>query len=81
MSTSYTAKDITVLDGIEGIRQRPGMYIGGTDEDAVKHCVLEIISNSVDEALNGYGNIIVIKMLLHSIIFHLILNTGKFMGF
>ncbi len=58
MSTSYTAKDITVLDGIEGIRQRPGMYIGGTDEDAVKHCVLEIISNSVDEALNGYGNII-----------------------
>ena len=53
--SNYTAKDIEVLDIIEAIRLRPSMYVGSADENAVAQCVLEIISNSVDEAMNGYG--------------------------
>ena len=59
--SSYTAKDIATLDAIEGIRKRPGMYIGGNDGDALNHCVQEVISNTVDEFLNGHGNEIVIE--------------------
>lgn len=52
---SYTSKDIKTLNGIEAIRLRPGMYIGTIDEDGLHHLLLEVVSNSIDEYLNGYG--------------------------
>jgi DNA gyrase subunit B/topoisomerase-4 subunit B len=57
-SSSYTAKDITVLEGLEPVRKRPGMYIGGVGTSGLHHLVWEILDNSIDEAMNGYaGNI------------------------
>lgn len=54
MPTNYGVKDIKTLEGIEAIRLRPGMYIGSTGPDGVRHITLEIISNAVDEYLNGH---------------------------
>src|SRR5690242_4835473 len=54
MST-YTAKDITVLEGLEPVRKRPGMYIGGVGSAGLHHLVWEILDNSVDEAMNGHA--------------------------
>jgi DNA gyrase subunit B len=56
MSTSYTAKDITVLEGLEPVRKRPGMYIGGVGAAGLHHLVWEILDNSIDEAMNGYAS-------------------------
>lgn len=52
---SYTSKDIKSLEGIEAVQMRPGMYIGSIDTDGLHHLLLEVISNSIDEYLNGYG--------------------------
>jgi len=52
----YTAKDIEVLEGLEPVRRRPGMYIGGTDESAMHHLVAEILDNSMDEAVAGHAS-------------------------
>src|SRR5206468_10854894 len=54
-STNYTAKDITVLEGLEPVRKRPGMYIGGVGAAGLHHLIWEILDNSVDEAMNGYA--------------------------
>ena len=54
VETSYTAKDLAVLEGLEAVRKRPGMYIGSTDSRGLMHCLWEIIDNSVDEALGGH---------------------------
>jgi DNA gyrase subunit B/topoisomerase-4 subunit B len=54
-SSSYTAEHITVLQGLEPVRRRPGMYIGGTDTKGFHHLLWEIVDNSVDEVINGYA--------------------------
>ena len=54
--SEYSAQDIEVLEGLEPVRHRPGMYIGGTDETALHHLVAEILDNSMDEAVAGYAN-------------------------
>ena len=59
----YTAKDITVLEGLEPVRLRPGMYIGGTDRRGLHHLLWEIVDNAVDEALNGHAS--TVEVTLH----------------
>jgi DNA gyrase/topoisomerase IV subunit B len=54
MGGRYTAKDITVLEGLEPVRRRPSMYIGGVDDTGLHHLLWEIVDNSVDEAMNGH---------------------------
>jgi DNA gyrase subunit B/topoisomerase-4 subunit B len=56
MATTYTAKDITVLEGLEPVRKRPGMYIGGVGTTGLHHLVWEILDNAVDEAMNGFAS-------------------------
>ena len=55
-TTNYSAKDIEVLEGLEPVRRRPGMYIGGTDESAMHHLVAEVLDNSMDEAVAGHAS-------------------------
>jgi topoisomerase-4 subunit B len=59
---SYTAHDIEVLEGLEPVRRRPGMYIGGTDEKALHHLFAEVIDNSMDEALAGHATFIEVEL-------------------
>ncbi len=59
---SYSARHLSVLEGLEAVRKRPGMYIGSTDTRGLMHCVWEIIDNSVDEALAGYGSHISVEL-------------------
>ena len=56
MAKSYTAKDITVLEGLDPVRRRPGMYIGGVGPPGLHHLVWEILDNAVDEAMNGHAS-------------------------
>ncbi len=58
----YTARDIEVLEGLEPVRRRPGMYIGGTDEKALHHLFAEVIDNSMDEALAGHASFITVDL-------------------
>jgi topoisomerase-4 subunit B len=60
--TGYTAADIEVLEGLEPVRRRPGMYIGGTDEKALHHLFAEVIDNSMDEALAGHATFIEVEL-------------------
>jgi DNA topoisomerase IV B subunit len=59
---TYTAKDITVLEGLEPVRKRPGMYIGGVGSAGLHHLVWEILDNSIDEAMNGYASNITVTL-------------------
>ena len=59
-ASSYTAKDITVLEGLEPVRKRPSMYIGGVDGKGLHHLVWEIVDNCVDEYLNGHADAITV---------------------
>ena len=67
-SKGYTAKDIEVLEGLEPVRRRPGMYIGGTDEHALHHLAAEILDNAMDEAVAGHANRIEIELLEHDVL-------------
>lgn len=62
-SGDYTAKSIQVLEGLEPVRKRPGMYIGGTSTEGLHHLIWEVVNNCVDEAMAGYGKNIYVKLL------------------
>lgn len=62
-STTYTGKNIQVLEGLDPVRKRPGMYIGGTGKPGLHHLLWEIVDNAVDEATNGYASLI--EVVLH----------------
>jgi DNA gyrase subunit B/topoisomerase-4 subunit B len=61
---NYTARDITVLEGLEPVRKRPGMYIGGVGSAGLHHLIWEILDNAIDEAMNGYAS--TIRLTLHA---------------
>jgi len=61
---TYTGKDIQVLEGLDPVRKRPGMYIGGTGKPGLHHLLWEIVDNAVDEATNGYATYI--EVVLHA---------------
>ena len=66
--TDYTAKDIEVLEGLEAVRRRPGMYIGGTDERALHHLVAELLDNAMDEAVAGHASRIELELAEENLI-------------
>ena len=61
-TTDYSARHLTVLEGLEAVRKRPGMYIGSTDARGLMHCLWELIDNSVDEAVAGHGSDITVTL-------------------
>src|SRR5213596_3696560 len=63
MATTYSAKDITVLEGLDPVRKRPGMYIGGVGSAGLHHLIWEILDNAIDEAMNGHASNI--RVTLH----------------
>ena len=62
-TNGYSAKDIEVLEGLEPVRKRPGMYIGGTDERAMHHLVAEVLDNAMDEAVEGHADTITVDLM------------------
>ncbi len=67
-SKAYTAKDIEVLEGLEPVRRRPGMYIGGTDVTALHHLASEILDNSMDEAVAGHASFIEVQLSKNNVL-------------
>ena len=67
-TSDYSAKSIQVLEGLEPVRKRPGMYIGGTSAEGLHHLIWEVVNNSVDEAMAGYCKNVSIKFLPDDVI-------------
>src|SRR5699024_4733497 len=68
LKKTYDASQIQVLEGLEAVRVRPGMYIGSTSQDGLHHLVWEIVDNSIDEAMAGYADSISVKILEDDVI-------------
>ena len=66
--SDYTAKSIQVLEGLEPVRKRPGMYIGGTSVEGLHHLVWEVVNNSIDEAMAGYCKNVVVELLPENLV-------------
>ena len=66
--SEYGAKSIQVLEGLDPVRKRPGMYIGGTSTEGLHHLIWEVVNNSIDESMAGYGNDILIQLLPDNIV-------------
>ena len=65
---TYSAKDIEVLEGIDPVRKRPGMYIGSVDKDGLHHLFTEVLDNAMDEVIAGFANSIKINLSKNQII-------------
>ena len=68
VKAEYGAKSIQVLEGLDPVRKRPGMYIGGTSIEGLHHLIWEVVNNSIDEAMAGYGNEILVQLLPDNVI-------------
>ena len=67
-AAAYGAEQITVLEGLDPVRKRPGMYIGGTGKEGLHHLIWEVVDNSIDEAMAGHANLIQVSLLPDTIV-------------